>query len=99
MVNLKTGIKVTLISAALIAGSATSTARADHDSHSILPYVAIGIFASILNNHSHSHHYRYKKERIHRHSGHGHGHGHGHYSSYSRHNHNHGGYRYKRKKH
>ncbi len=97
MVNLKTGIKVSIVSAALIAASVTPTVQADHNSHSILPYVAIGIFASILNNQSHSHRYRYKRKRHHGHSG--HGHGGGHYSSHYRRNYNHGGYHYKRKKH
>ncbi|MCP4431674.1 MAG: hypothetical protein GY806_11900 [Gammaproteobacteria bacterium] len=103
MVNSKTGIKVSIISALFLVGSAIPAAQADHNSHSILPYIAVGIFASILNNHSHSHRYSYKRKRHHRHSGHsnyGHGgHSGGHYSSNYQHNHNQGGYHYKRKKH
>lgn len=97
MVNFKTGIKVSIISAALIAGSVTPTVQADHNSHSILPYVAIGIFASILNDRSHSHRYRYKKKR--RNGHYGYGHGGGHYSSNYRRNYNRGGYRYKHDRH
>ncbi len=100
MFSSKTGLKVSIISILFLAGSVTSTAQADHNSHSILPYVAIGIFASILNNNSHSHRYSYKKKRHHGHSNYGHGgHNSGHYSSHYRHSHNHGGYRYKSKKH
>ncbi len=100
MIKTKTGIKVSIISALFLAGSATQVAQADHNSHSILPYVAIGVFASMLNNHSHSHRYIYKKKRHHRHRGHAHyGHGGGHYSAHYRRNHNHGGYHYKRKRH
>lgn len=107
MVNLKTGLKVSLVSVLLLVGSMASTARADHNSHSILPYVAIGIFASILNNNYRSHGYRYKTKRRHGHSGHnghnshsGHGgHSGGHYNSHSRQSHSSGGYHYKSKKH
>ena len=106
MVSSKTGLKVSIISILFLAGSVTSTAQADHNSHSILPYVAIGIFASILNNNSHSHRYSYKKKRhygnsgYNGHSNYGHGgHRNGRYSSNYQHSHNNGGYRYKSKKH
>lgn len=107
MVILKAGLKVSLVSALLLAGSMASTAQADHNRHSILPYVAIGVFASILHNNAHSHRHHYKKKRRHGHSGHyghnshyGYGaHNGGRYSSHSQHSHSSGGYHYKRKKH
>lgn len=111
MVNLKTGLKVSLISALFLAGSMTSSAQADHESHSILPYVAIGVFASMLHNSSPSYSYRYKKKRYGHsgHNGHGRRHGHGqysqgghgggHYSSNYPRSYSNGGYRYKNKRH
>ena len=38
MANFKTGLKVSLISALLLAGSMTTTAQANHGHHSILPF-------------------------------------------------------------
>jgi hypothetical protein len=100
MVNSRTGFKVAIISAIFLAGSAIPAAQADHNSHSILPYIAVGIFASMLNEHSHSHRYTYKKKRHYGHSNHRHGgHRKGHYSSRYKHQHNHGGYRYRHNKH
>ena len=94
MVNSKTGIKAAIISAIFLAGSTIPAAQADHDSHSILPYIAVGIFASILNDNSHSHRYSYKRKSHHGHSKHGHSkHGHskhGH-SKYGHSNYGHGG--------
>ncbi len=107
MVNFKTALKVSLVSMLLVAGSMVSTARADHNRHSIFPYVAIGVFASILYNHAHSHRYHYKKKHRHGHSGHygqnsyygqG-GYNGGHYGSHYQYSHNSGGYRYKTKRH
>jgi len=106
MVYIKTVLKVILVSTLLVTGSMT-TAQASHNDHSILPYVALGVFAGILHHNSHSHsYYRYKKKRRHGHNGHsghyGHsshyGHG-GHYSSGYQHSHSHGGYHYKKKRH
>ena len=103
MVYLKTALKVTLVSAMLVAGSIT-TAQANHNDHSILPYVALGVFAGILHQNSHSHtYYHYKKKRRHGHNSH---YGHsshygnsGHYSSGYQRSHSHGGYHYKKKRH
>jgi len=104
MVYLKKALNVTLVSALLVAGSVT-TAQASHNDHSILPYIALGVFAGALyqnSRHGHSY-YRYKRKRHYGHGGHyghsGHyGHG-GHYSSGYQHSHSHGGYHYKRKRH
>ena len=98
MANLKTGLKVSLISALLLAGSVTTTAWADHDSHSILPYVAIGVFATILHHNSHGHHYTTKR-RYRYSTGHGHGGHYGHSGHRKQHSHSHGGYHNKHKKH
>ncbi len=98
MVISKTSLKVSLVSALILTGSLTGTARADHD-HSILPYVVFGVFASMLHHDSHgSYNYRYKTKRRHIRHGHGHGHG-GHYASNYRHSHSQGGYHYKKKRH
>lgn len=100
MVKSKTGLKVAVIAAIFLAGSAIPVAQADHNSHSILPYIAAGIFVSMLNEHSHSHRYTYKKKRYYGHSKHRHGgHRKHHYSYRYKHNHNHGGYRYKHQRH
>lgn len=100
MVNSKTGFKVAIISAIFLAGSTIPAAQADHDSHSILPYIAVGIFASILNDQSHSHRYSYRKKRHYGYSKHRHGgHRNGHYSSRYKHSHSRGEYRYKYDRH
>lgn len=105
MANFKTGLKVSLISTLVLASSITTTARADHDSHSILPYVALGVFATMLHHKSHG--YRHTTKRRIRHSSHyGHsnhsGHGGGHYGSHGKHrqhSHSSGGYSHKQKRH
>ena len=100
MANLKTGFKVSLISALLLAGSVTTTARADHDSHSILPFVALGVFAAMARYNSHSH--RYTTTRTYRHSKrYGHSNHGGGYSHNKRHQHSHssGGYSHNQKRH
>ena len=100
MVYSRKGIKVAVISAIFLAGSVIPAARADHNSHSIIPYIAAGIFASILSEQSHSHRYSYKKKRYYGHPKHRHGgHRYGHNSYRYKHNHNHGGYRYRHDKH
>ena len=106
MINSKAGFKIAILSALFVAGSIIPAAQADHNSQSILPYVALGVFASILHNSSHSQTYRYKKKRYSGHSGYGHGgqgghygHGGGHYGSHYQHSHSSGGYRYKSRKH
>ena len=93
MVHLKKALKVSLVSVMLVAGSLT-TAQASHSDHSILPYVALGVFAGILHNssrHGHSH-YRYKIKRHH------YGHS-GHYSSGYQNSYSQGSYHYKKKRH
>lgn len=104
MTIFKTGLKVSLISALVLVSSITTTARADHDSHSILPYVALGVFATMLHQNSHS--YRYTTKRRIRHSSHnGHsnhfgqgGHNGSHYK-HRQHSHSSGGYSHKQKRH
>jgi len=105
MATFKTGLKISVISALFLAGSITTTARADHNNHSILPYVAIGVFASILHQNAHSHRYtrttrRYSHSRHHGHNNH-YGHG-GHNSAHykrKQHSHSSGGYSHKQKRH
>lgn len=101
MLNLKAGIKVSLLSALILVGSVATTARADHEDHSILPYLAAGVIASVLLNNTQT--YRYEKKRYYGYSNHG---GYqGSYKKHRRHN-NHGysqsysngGYQYKAKR-
>ena len=75
MATLKTTAKAFLISGLLLAGSMSTAARADHNHHSVLPYIAIGVVASLWHHNSHRHH-RTIKHRYRYSSGHGHG---GHY--------------------
>ena len=102
MINLKTSLKVSLLSALILASSVATTAQADHEHSSILPYVAAGIFASLLYNNTHT--YRYEKKRYYGYNN--HGSSHGSYKKHRRHNHSHGykqsysngGYQYKAKR-
>lgn len=102
MINLKASLKVSLLSAFILAGSVATTAQADHEHSSILPYVAAGVFASLLYNNTHT--YRYEKKRYYGYNDQGgyqgsykkhrrHDHNHGYSQSYS-----HGGYQYKAKR-
>jgi len=104
MAIFKTGLKISLISSLLLVGSITTTARADHDSHSILPFVAMGVFAAILNQNSHSRRYtttrrysystRYGQNDYKGHDDRG-----GYRYQHNQHSHSAGGYYHKRKHH
>lgn len=87
MLNLKTGIKASLLSALIFVGSVATTAQADHDHSSVLPYVAAGVFATMLYRNNHTHTYRYEKKHYHGHHKHG-----GHYGSHRRYRHNNHGH-------
>ena len=91
MIDLKASLKVSLLSALILAGSVATTAQADHEHSSILPYVAAGVFATLLYKKTHT--YRYEKKRYYGHNNHGHNnHGgyHGSHNKHRRHNHSHG---------
>ena len=104
MTIFKTDLKISLISVLLLSGSIATTAWADHNSHSILPYIAVGVFATILHHNSHSH--SYKTKRMHSHSTHyGHSNHYGHsghsifYYQHNQHSYSSGGYHHKQKRH
>ncbi|MDH5353051.1 MAG: hypothetical protein OEY09_01300 [Gammaproteobacteria bacterium] len=90
MLNLKTGIKVSLLSALILAGSIATTARADHEGQSILPYLAAGVIASVLLNNTQT--YRYEKKRYYGYNN--HGSYHRSYRKQRKHSHSHSGYQY-----
>ncbi len=105
MINLRASLKVSLLSALILAGSFATTAQADHEHSSILPYVAAGVFASLLFNNTHT--YRYEKKRYNGYNNHGGSHGsynkkyrrYNHSQSYSRNqSYSNGGYQYKAKR-
>jgi len=88
MQKLKSGLKVSLLSALILAGSLSTPVRADHERDSIVPLLAAGVFASLLFKHSYDYEYRYEKKYRHNRK---------HLRSHNRHrrhSHSHDGYRY-----
>ena len=98
MAIFKPVLKVSLISTLLLAASITTTAQANHNSHSVLPYVAIGVFATLLHQNSRRHHHTITRKYSHStHCGHN-GHNSSHYQ-HNQHSHSSGGYHHKQKRH
>lgn len=91
MINLKAGLKVSLLSVLIFAGSVSTTAQADHESNSILPFIAAGVFASLL--YKNTHRYRYETKRYYSRGNHGGYHGSRH--QHRRHSYSQSGYQYK----